>query len=155
LYLGGLPAADGASTNTWQGLIDDVRLYRTAQNPSQITAEFQDSLSKSQQPLASKQTRNNQGSATTTNQSSSSAAAGKAARLTVRWRDNSVDEDGFEIERKAGSTGKYTQIAKVGANITSYVDSSVTFGATYCYRVRAANSSTVSSYSSETCSNVP
>jgi List-Bact-rpt repeat protein len=74
-----------------------------------------------------------------------------AGQLQLTWTDNSSAEDGFKIERKAGTTGTYAQIASVGPNVTSYADSNLVDGATYCYRVFAYNSSVNSPYSPEAC----
>ena len=77
------------------------------------------------------------------------------SQLTLTWQDNSNDEDNFAIERKTGTSGTYTQIALVAANSTSYVDTTVTKGINYCYRVRAVNSAGASAYTNETCKTVP
>ena len=74
-----------------------------------------------------------------------------AGQLQLAWTDNAADEDGFQIERKTGTTGSYTQIATVGPNVTSYSDFSLADGATYCYRVRAFNSVGNSAYTLEEC----
>jgi hypothetical protein len=76
------------------------------------------------------------------------------AQLTLTWQDNSDNEDDFAIERKTGTTGTYAQITLVGVNITSYVDTNVTSGVIYCYRVQAVNSAGVSTYSNEACKTV-
>jgi hypothetical protein len=73
------------------------------------------------------------------------------AQLTLTWQDNSTNETNFGVERKTGTGGTYAQIALVSANITSYVDTSVTIGVTYCYRVRAVNSAGASAYTNEAC----
>jgi hypothetical protein len=78
-----------------------------------------------------------------------------SAQLTLTWQDNSNDEDDFAIERKTGTSGAYSQIASVAANVTSYMDNSVTRGVTYCYRVQAVNSVGASAYSNEACEAVP
>jgi hypothetical protein len=78
-----------------------------------------------------------------------------APRLTMTWQDNSTNEDNFELERKTGTNGSYVQIATVAANNNSYADAAVIRGTTYCYRVRAANSSATSGYSNEACATVP
>jgi hypothetical protein len=65
--------------------------------------------------------------------------------------DNSSDEDGFKIERRTGTTQTYTEIAIVGANVTSYNDSGLVDGETYCYRVLAFNAAGSSPYSDEAC----
>lgn len=64
-----------------------------------------------------------------------------SASITLKWTDNSTDEDKFNIERKLQSEISYSYIAQVGANITTYADNSVTAGATYDYRVQACKSS--------------
>jgi hypothetical protein len=74
-----------------------------------------------------------------------------APKVTVTWQDNSSNENNFQVERKTGTGGTYSQIATVAANSTSYVDTTVTNGVTYCYRLRAVNSSAMSSYSNEAC----
>ena len=75
-----------------------------------------------------------------------------AARpLTLTWVDNSTNEDGFKIERKTGTSGTFAQIATVGAKVTSYIDSTLTAGTTYCYQVRAFNTAGNSDYSNEAC----
>ena len=47
---------------------------------------------------------------------------------------NSSNEGGFKIERRTGTTQTYTQIAIAGANVTSYNDSGLVDGDTYCFR---------------------
>lgn len=74
-----------------------------------------------------------------------------AAQLQLDWMDNSVDEDGFKVERSKGKSGAFTQIALTGANVTSYVDSNLAAATTYCYRVRAYNAVGDSSYSNPAC----
>jgi hypothetical protein len=78
-----------------------------------------------------------------------------APKLTVTWQDNSSNEDNFQVERKIGTGGTYSQIATLPANATSYLDISVTNGVTYCYRTRAANASVTSGYSNEACATAP
>src|SRR5229473_5696965 len=78
-------------------------------------------------------------------------AATMAAQLTLTWTDASMNEDGFKIERKAGTTGTFAQVATVGANVTSYIDSSLSGGAPYCYQVRAYNTAGDSAYSNQAC----
>jgi fibronectin type 3 domain-containing protein len=77
------------------------------------------------------------------------------AQLTLTWQDNSNNEVDFAIERNTGTNGAYTKITSVVANVTSYpVDSSVTRGVNYCYRVRAVNSAGASAYTNEACRTV-
>jgi hypothetical protein len=62
-----------------------------------------------------------------------------AAQLQLAWIDNSANEDGFKIERRIGTAGTFVQIATVGSNVTSYTDSNLSDGTSYCYRVKAFN----------------
>lgn len=66
--------------------------------------------------------------------------------ITVSWTDNSDDETGFKIMRSAaaGSSSvnaqQATEIASVGANVTTYVDNDIEFDQGYQYSVVAHNS---------------
>src|SRR4029434_8488772 len=85
-----------------------------------------------------------------------SPAAITAAQLTLSWSDNSTNEDGFQIERRTGTTtGTYTEIATLGVNAASYTDVNLANGTTYCYRVRAYNAGGASAYSNEQCATTP
>jgi transcriptional regulator CtsR len=70
------------------------------------------------------------------------------SQINLTWQDNSSDETGLKIERKTG-TGSYSQIATVGANVTSYSNSGLSARTTYYYRVRAYNNVGNSDYSNE------
>ena len=75
----------------------------------------------------------------------------QAAQLGLSWSDNSVDEDGFLVERREGSAGAFAQIVLLGPNVAAYLDSSIAAGGSYCYRVRAFNSVGMSPYTNEAC----
>ncbi len=60
-----------------------------------------------------------------------------AAQLNLTWEDNSSSEYGFKIKRLIDST--YSEIATVGANSTSFVDSDLIDETLYCYLVYAYN----------------
>jgi len=60
------------------------------------------------------------------------------AQVTLTWTDNSFDETGFKIERNDNGAG-FVQIATVGANVITYVDTTLVGGTEYSYRVRATN----------------
>ena len=66
-------------------------------------------------------------------------------RVDLRWTDVSSNETSFVIERclGGGCTG-LAQIGTVGANVTTFSDTTVTPGATYQYRVSAKNSASTS-----------
>jgi List-Bact-rpt repeat protein len=78
-------------------------------------------------------------------------AEATAAQFNLTWTDNSTNEDGFKIKRKAGTNGTYTRVATVGANVTSYTDLDLAAGTTYCYKVLAFNSAAKSAPSNEAC----
>jgi transcriptional regulator CtsR len=71
-----------------------------------------------------------------------------SSQINLSWQDNSSDETGFKIERKTGS-GSYSQIATVGAGVTSYSNTLLSAGTTYYYRVRAYSAAGDSAYSNE------
>jgi hypothetical protein len=72
-----------------------------------------------------------------------------SSRIGVTWQDNSDSEAGFRIERRTGA-GSYSQIATVGAGITSYTSNGLAASTTYYYRVRAYSATGNSDYSNET-----
>lgn len=72
--------------------------------------------------------------------------ASDKARLT--WKDNSVTENGFRIERRAGMGG-FSQIATVSANVVTYDDAPLADLTLYTYRVRAFNAGGDSANSNE------
>jgi predicted phage tail protein len=76
------------------------------------------------------------------------AAAVSKSQINLSWTDNATNEDGFKIERCKGSTcTNFTQIATVGADVSSYTNTGLARRTTYRYRVRAYNASGNSSYS--------
>ena len=67
--------------------------------------------------------------------------------VILSWIDNSNNEDGFIIERKDSLIGSIFQILdSVGANQTSYIDTSIKDFSSYFYRIRAFNSELFSEY---------
>ena len=74
-----------------------------------------------------------------------------AGQLTESWVNNTSDAIGISVERSEGSTGWFGEIATTGATATAYTDSTVADGTTYCYRVRAYNSTAYSAYSNTAC----
>jgi hypothetical protein len=79
----------------------------------------------------------------------------EAADVTLSWADNSNNENGFEIQRKIGTSGTLSQRAIVGVNVKSYVDSGLAAATTFCYRVRAFNSAGNSAFTPEGCKTTP
>ncbi len=70
----------------------------------------------------------------------SPVATFSGGQVTLNWFDASDNEQGFRIERSENAVN-YVEIATLGANATSYVDSTVKLGITYFYRIRAFNAS--------------
>jgi len=76
------------------------------------------------------------------------ATAVSPTQINLSWSDNSGNESGFKIERcKNPNCTNFAQIAQVGANVTTFADTSVTKNTAYNYRVRAFNAGGNSSYS--------
>lgn len=67
-------------------------------------------------------------------------------RIDLNWTDNSGNEASFKIERSIDNIN-FSEIDSVGADITSYSDSTVAENTTYWYRVRASVSCGDSGYS--------
>ncbi len=59
--------------------------------------------------------------------------------ITIAWKDNSLNETGFRIERADGTSTEYKTIATIGQDIRSLEDKDVLGGASYQYRVAACN----------------
>ena len=68
------------------------------------------------------------------------AGTANTTRITLTWADNTVDENGFKIERcEASGCDTFTQVATVGANVATWSDDSVCNDHSYSYRIRAYN----------------
>jgi hypothetical protein len=79
-----------------------------------------------------------------------------AAQLTASWSDATPDDHtGFKVERKTGTTGAFMQVASTGPTVMFYLDTTLTAGTTYCYRVRAYNTAGDSPYTPEACAVAP
>ncbi len=73
--------------------------------------------------------------------------------LVISWTDNSDNESGFQLDRSKGAAGTFSEIASVGADVSTYQDSAVDGASEYCYRVRAlgAAGSSPSAFSAPAC----
>lgn len=67
------------------------------------------------------------------------------SQIRLNWTDASDNETGFKVEKDVAGT--WTQIATVGAGVTTYTDSGLSAGMAYSYRVRATNAVGDSAYS--------
>jgi hypothetical protein len=76
------------------------------------------------------------------------ATAVSRTQINLSWTDNSGNETGFKIERcKNANCTNYVEIAQVGANVTTFADTTVNRNTAYRYRVRAFNAGGNSPYS--------
>ncbi|OQW96356.1 MAG: hypothetical protein BWK77_05105, partial [Verrucomicrobia bacterium A1] len=82
------------------------------------------------------------------------ASAIASNRVQLTWNDASGNEQGFAVERRIGS-GTWSELARVGANVTTCTDTSATPTTTYSYRVRAFNAVGYSGYSNESTVTTP
>jgi fibronectin type 3 domain-containing protein len=83
------------------------------------------------------------------------ATAVTTTRIDLSWTDNATAESGFRIQRKTGA-GSFSQIAQVGANVTTFINQTGLAPATqYTYRVRAFNGSGNSAFSNEETETTP
>jgi hypothetical protein len=76
------------------------------------------------------------------------ATAISGTQINVSWNDNTTTETGFKLFRKTAN-GTYSQIAYMGANLTSFADSGLSNGTTYTYRVFATDETNDSAASVE------
>jgi Zn-dependent metalloprotease/transcriptional regulator CtsR len=68
-----------------------------------------------------------------------------SGRINLAWTDNSTYEQGFKVERSTdGQT--FTEIATLGANVTTYASLGLAGSTTYYYRVRAYDGPNLSAY---------
>jgi Domain of unknown function (DUF1929)/Fibronectin type III domain len=75
-----------------------------------------------------------------------SASAASSSQINLSWTDNASSESGFRIERSLDGTS-FTEIATVGANVTTYANTGLSASTQYWYRVRAYNGAGPSGYS--------
>ena len=75
------------------------------------------------------------------------ASSNATTGIDLTWNDNSDNEYGFVIERKADGDPDWTEAGSVGINGTSWSDSGLSCGSHYLYRVQARNAYGVSLYS--------
>jgi len=68
-------------------------------------------------------------------------------RNILCWNDNSINETGFIIERKIGDEEGWSNYASLGADVSQFVDSNITSGYLYSYRVKSAQDETLSNTS--------
>jgi regulation of enolase protein 1 (concanavalin A-like superfamily) len=74
------------------------------------------------------------------------ATASSSTQINLNWTDNSANESGFRIQSSPNGT-TWTDLATVGANVTTYPHTGLTASTTYYYRVDATNAYGNSAYS--------
>ena len=74
------------------------------------------------------------------------ATAQSTSEINLDWADNTYAEDGFKVERSINS-GAFSQIATVGADVHTYLDTGLNESNRYSYRVRAYIGANYSPYS--------
>ena len=62
------------------------------------------------------------------------AVALSKSRILLEWRDNSVNETRFEIQRSTGG-GAFERVGKANADAQRFTDSGLRRSTTYTYRV--------------------
>lgn len=70
-------------------------------------------------------------------------------KVNLTWSNNSGNEDGFRIERRADRTQSFTEAGSVNAGATSWCDTSFLPNTAYHYRIKAVNKKGASNYSQE------
>lgn len=83
----------------------------------------------------------------TPNAPSNLSAMASGAAINLSWVDNSAVETGFKLERKMGTFEAFAPYATLAANATSFIDTSVSPGSTYFYRILAYNQNGESAFS--------
>lgn len=58
-------------------------------------------------------------------------------KVDLNWDDNSSNEQGFAVERRAEPGGSFEEIGRTAANVVSFNDTGLTGNTRYTYRVRA------------------
>ena len=66
------------------------------------------------------------------------ASINSISSTNLTWQDNSGDETSFKIERSLDGNS-WTVTYTLGANTTAYLDTGLSLGVTYYYRVKASN----------------
>jgi len=79
------------------------------------------------------------------------AGFAQAQSLTLAWKDNSSNEDGFRIQRKLGTAGTFVDLKDVGVNVTMHLDTTTLADTEYCYRLSSFNLAGASASTNEVC----
>ncbi|MEX2235377.1 MAG: fibronectin type III domain-containing protein [Cyclobacteriaceae bacterium] len=77
------------------------------------------------------------------------ATSASSTSINLSWTDGSTNETGFQVERSSTSGSGFSLINTTTASATSFLDTGLTSGTIYYYRIRAINSSGQSAYTAE------
>ena len=80
--------------------------------------------------------------------SNRNATAAGTDSISVTWNDNANNEAGFTLQRSLNGSSGWANIATLGANVESYLDTGLQANTLYYYRVSAFNASGQSSNAS-------
>jgi len=75
-------------------------------------------------------------------------------QISLAWLDNSLDETGFVIQRSTDGVN-FSDLVTLPPDSITYVDSAVSAGFTYTYRVAAVNLGGLSAYSNTASATIP
>ena len=74
------------------------------------------------------------------------ASLNGATTVALNWKDNALDETGFEVYRSANNGSSFDLVKTTAGNITSYNDTGLNSSIAYQYKVRAINGNGASAY---------
>ena len=77
------------------------------------------------------------------------ATAASSSQINLAWTDNSGNETNFVVARSTTTGGPYTDIATLGANVTSFSNTGLAANTTYHYVVRTTNAGGASANSNQ------
>jgi hypothetical protein len=81
-------------------------------------------------------------------------ATGTTGAISISWRDNSNDEDYFDLQGRPSESSYWSLSSKPAAGVTSHTHQGLTAGDAYVYRIRACNTSGCSPFSLESSATV-
>jgi hypothetical protein len=86
----------------------------------------------------------------------STAAAQVQSSATLKWQDNSGNEQGFGIEMLSPTDADFTEVGTVGANLTEFsLSLNGNYGDVFCFRVYAFNDAGDSADTNIACKSLP